>query len=327
MSEPPIQPVPPVQPVQPAQPAQPVPPVQPGAPDRPVPPIAGQQLAPGQQPPPSSPPFPGPALAVPPHPTSDPSADPATAPALATRGLVKVYGNLVAVGDLSLDIPTGSFYGIVGPNGAGKTTMLTMATGLLVPDRGTAFVHGIDVWRDPVAAKAQMGVMPDGMRLLDKLSGPDFLTHVAMLRGIDRDTARARTTELLTALDLQEAGKKLIADYSAGMTKKVALGAALIHGPRVVVLDEPFESVDPVSSANIRQILQEFVRSGGTVILSSHVMATVQKLCTHVAVINHGRVLVAGTTQEVAAGMDLDDRFAQLVGGRHVEEGLSWLRS
>ena len=259
-----------------------------------------------------------------PTPLTDPH-DPATA--LALRGLVKVYGNLVAVGDLSLDIPTGSFYGVVGPNGAGKTTTLTMATGLLMPDRGTAFVHGIDMWADPVSAKKQLGVMPDGMRLLDKLSGAAFLTHVAMLRGLDADTARARTAELLGALDLTEAAGKLIGDYSAGMTKKVALGAALIHGPRVVVLDEPFESVDPVSSANIRQILQEFVSTGGTVILSSHVMATVQKLCTHVAVINHGRVLVSGTTDEVAAGMDLDDRFTQLVGGRRSDEGLSWLRS
>lgn len=250
-----------------------------------------------------------------------------SAPALALRGLVKVYGNLVAVGDLSLDIPTGSFYGIVGPNGAGKTTMLTMATGLLTPDRGTAFVHGVDIWAEPERAKARLGVMPDGMRLLDKLSGPDFLTHVAMLRGLDRDTARTRAGELLEVLDLADAGRKLIADYSAGMTKKVALGAALIHGPSVVVLDEPFESVDPVSSANIRQILQDFVAGGGTVILSSHVMATVQKLCTHVAVINHGRVLVAGTTAQVADGMDLDDRFTQLVGGRRSDEGLSWLHS
>jgi ABC-2 type transport system ATP-binding protein len=249
--------------------------------------------------------------------------------ALSMRGLLKVYGNLVAVADLSLDIPTGSFYGIVGPNGAGKTTMLTMATGLLRPDRGTTLVHGVDVWTSSRTGRARarqlLGVMPDGMRLLDKLSGPDFLTHVAMLHGLDRDTARERTTELIGALDLQDAAHTLIADYSAGMVKKVALASALIHGPRVVVLDEPFESVDPVSSANIRQILQDFARRGGTVILSSHVMATVQKLCTHVAVINHGRVLVAGTTEQVAAGQDLEDRFTQLVGGRHQDEGLSWL--
>ena len=158
--------------------------------------------------------------------------------ALAIRGLVKIYGNLVAVADLSLDIPTGSFYGIVGPNGAGKTTTLTMATGLLTPDRGTALVHGVDVWQETDRARGLLGVMPDGMRLLDRLSGPDFLVHVAMLRGLDTDTARERSQELLTSLDLAEAGKKLIADYSAGMTKKIALAGALIHFPRVLVLDE-----------------------------------------------------------------------------------------
>lgn len=245
--------------------------------------------------------------------------------ALALRGLVKVYGNTVAVADLSLDIPSGSFFGMVGPNGAGKTTTLSMATGLLVPDRGTAFVHGVDMWQRPAEAKQMLGVMPDGFRIFDRLSGPDYLTHVGLLRGLPKDVARARTAELLTALDLQEAGKKIIADYSAGMAKKIALGAALVHGPKVVVLDEPFESVDPVSSTNIRQILQSFVAAGGTVILSSHVMATVQKLCDRVAVVNHGRIVAAGTIDEVAAGQDLEERFAQLVGARHTDGGLSWL--
>lgn len=246
-------------------------------------------------------------------------------PALAIRGLVKIFGNLVAVANLNLDIPKGSFYGFVGPNGAGKTTTLNMATGLLTPDQGTAYVNGIDVWKDDSAARAQLGVMPDGMRLLDRLSGPDFLVHVGMLRGLDRETARQRAHQLLDTLDLTDAGKKLISDYSAGMTKKISLAAALIHAPSLLVLDEPFEAVDPVSAANIRQILQDFTSRGGTVILSSHVMATVQQLCTHVAVINHGQVLAYGTTEEVAAGMSLDERFAQLVGGVHTSEGLSWL--
>ncbi|MCD4550069.1 MULTISPECIES: ABC transporter ATP-binding protein [unclassified Schaalia] len=244
--------------------------------------------------------------------------------ALALRNLVKVYGNLVAVSDLSLDIPSGAFYGFVGPNGAGKTTTLTMATGLLHPDQGTAHVHGVDVWNDPIQARRLLGVMPDGMRLLDKLSGADLLTHVAMLRGLDRITARNRTNELLEALDLTEAATKLVGDYSAGMTKKIALGTALIHGPSVIVLDEPFEAVDPVSAANIKTILNGFVSGGGTVILSSHVMDTVQSLCSHVAVINHGQVIAAGTTDEVAAGSTLEDRFTELVGGRRNNEGLSW---
>ena len=246
--------------------------------------------------------------------------------ALAIRGLVKVYGNLIAVADLSLDIPTGSFYGIVGPNGAGKTTTLTMATGLLTPDRGTAYVHGVDVWGDTQRARGLLGVMPDGMRLLDRLSGPDFLVHVGMLHGLDAFVARERAHELLAALDLAEAGKKLIGDYSAGMTKKIALAGALIHSPRVLVLDEPFEAVDPISARTIQSILTDFAAAGGTVIISSHVMATVQRLCTHVAIIARGRVLTAGTTAQVAAGEDLEDRFTQLVGGPSAREELSWLR-
>lgn len=268
-------------------------------------------------------------MSIPTPPPAQPSTTQAPVeaqpPALAIRGLVKIFGNLVAVANLNLDIPKGSFYGFVGPNGAGKTTTLNMATGLLTPDQGTAYVNGIDVWKDDQAARAQLGVMPDGMRLLDRLSGPDFLVHVGMLRGLDRETARQRAHQLLDTLDLTDAGKKLISDYSAGMTKKISLAAALIHAPSLLVLDEPFEAVDPVSAANIRQILQDFTSRGGTVILSSHVMATVQQLCTHVAVINHGQVLASGATEEVAAGMSLDERFAQLVGGVHTSEGLSWL--
>lgn len=242
--------------------------------------------------------------------------------------LGKVFGHNVAVNDLSLEIPAGSFYGIVGPNGAGKTTTLSMATGLLTPDRGSAEVFGIDVWNDPQRAAQVhqlLGVMPDGFRMFDRLSAPDYLTHVAMLHGLGAPVARQRSAELLDALDLADVGKKLIADFSAGMTKKTALGAALIHGPKVVVLDEPFESVDPLSARNITEILQAFVADGGTVILSSHVMATVEKLCDHVAIIDRGQVISSGTTAQVADGSDLESRFAALVGGPHREGGLSWL--
>ena len=244
---------------------------------------------------------------------------------LSAEQLTKSYGDRVLLDGVSFYLERGDKVGIIGVNGAGKTTTLTMATGLLTPDRGTAFVHGVDVWARTQEARALLGVMPDGMRLLDRLSGPDFLVHVGMLHGLDASTARERAHELLAALDLAEAGKKLISDYSAGMTKKIALAAALIHSPRVLVLDEPFEAVDPVSAANIRQILTDYTKRGGTVILSSHVMATVQQLCTHVAIIDKGRVLVAGTTDEVAEGGDLGERFTALVGGVHSEEGLSWL--
>lgn len=247
-------------------------------------------------------------------------------PALDLRNLVKIYGNTVAVGDLSLSIPHGSFYGVVGPNGAGKTTTLLMATGMLTPDRGSSIVDGIDIWTQPQEAKKKLGVMPDGMRLFDRLPGAALITYMGMIRGLKKEIAQERAHQLMNALGLAEAGKKLVVDYSQGMTKKVALACSLVHGPRVLVLDEPFEAIDPISAAGIEEILQSFVDGGGTVVLSSHVMATVQKLCSHVAIIDHGRVLAAGTTEEVAAGSDLDMRFRQLVGGITHAEGLEWLR-
>lgn len=252
--------------------------------------------------------------------------DGSAVPALEMRGLTKVFGNTIAVGNLSLAIPSGSFYGIVGPNGAGKTTSLLMATGLLTPDKGTALVTGIDIWQNPVEAKAKLGVMPDGMRLFSRLSGPALVTYMGMLRGLDKETATSRAHALLHNLGLEEAGTKLVSDYSQGMTKKVALACSLVHRPQVLVLDEPFEAVDPVSAAGIRDILNGFVAGGGTVILSSHVMETVQKLCSHVAIIHHGQVLAAGTTAQVAGEMSLDERFIQLVGGPAHAEGLEWLQ-
>lgn len=247
-------------------------------------------------------------------------------PAIELRNLTKVFGNTVAVGNISLSIPKGSFFGVVGPNGAGKTTSLNMATGLLVPDQGTAFINGIDMWQNPAEAKELLGVMPDGMRLFDRLSGPALVTYFGMLRGLSKAEAEARATSLIEVLGLTEAGDKLVVDYSAGMTKKITLACALVHNPQVLVLDEPFEAVDPISAATIREILNNFVANGGTVVLSSHVMETVQKLCTHVAIFNQGQILAAGTTADVAAGMDLGERFAQLIGGVKSTEGLEWLR-
>ncbi len=247
-------------------------------------------------------------------------------PALACQGLYKAFGQKRAVDNLSLVVPAGSVYGVVGPNGAGKTTTLSMATGLLVPDGGQVTVHGVDVWAEPRRAKAMLGVLPDGLRTFDRLSGLDLVTYSGLLRGLDREVVVPRATQLLHVLGLWEAGTTLVADYSAGMRKKVHLACALVHSPAVLVLDEPFEAVDPVSAQTIQGLLTDFAEAGGTVIISSHVMATVQRLCSHVAVIAAGRVLAAGTTQEVAAGQDLDARFAQLVGAPTTREELSWLR-
>lgn len=256
------------------------------------------------------------------------SADAAAGrPALALRGLAKRFGDKIAVNGIDLDVPTGSFYGLVGPNGAGKTTTLSMATGLLRPDYGQAWVNGVDVWQDPLEAKRLMGILPDGVRLFDRLTGEQLVTYAGLLRGMDRDEVAERVADLLKALDLADDAGTLVVDYSAGMTKKIALASALVHAPRLLVLDEPFESVDPVSAANIRDILTTYVRSGGTVIVSSHVMDLVQRMCDHVAVIAAGTVLAAGTVDAVRGDVSLEDRFVELVGGRNTAEGLSWLRT
>ena len=189
-----------------------------------------------------------------------------------------------------------------------------------------ALIHGVDVWAHPLRAKALLGVLPDGLRTFDRLNGLELVTYSGLLRGLERDVVVPRATQLLHVLGLWEAGTTLVADYSAGMRKKVHLACALVHSPSVLVLDEPFEAVDPISARTIRSILTDFAAAGGTVVISSHVMATVQRLCTHVAIIARGRVLTAGTTAQVAAGADLEDRFTQLVGGPDAREELSWLR-
>ena len=254
------------------------------------------------------------------------SPAPASVPALQMRGLVKAFDRKVAVDRLSLDIPVSSFYGIVGPNGAGKTTSLSMATGLLRPDAGQVLVHGVDVWTQPQRAKTLLGVLPDGLRTFDRLNGLELVTYSGLLRGLERDVVLPRATELVKVLGLWDAGTTLVADYSAGMRKKIHLACAMVHSPSILVLDEPFEAVDPISAQTIQAILRDYAATGGTVVISSHVMATVQRLCDHVAIINAGRVVAAGTTEQVAAGGDLEQRFTELVGAQVRTEGLSWLR-
>jgi ABC-2 type transport system ATP-binding protein len=250
-----------------------------------------------------------------------------SATALSLRGLSKAYGGTLAVDGLDLDVPRGSFFGLVGPNGAGKTTTLLMATGLLRPDTGTAHVLGHDVWSDTVHAKRLVGILPDGLRLFDRLTGLQLICYSGLLRGMSRPVVTGRAHELLAALGLEEAGGTLVVDYSAGMRKKVSLACALVHAPRLLVLDEPFEAVDPISASTIRQILEGYASSGGTVILSSHVMDLVQRLCDRVAIVSAGRIRAVGTLDEVRCGLTLEERFVQLIGGAtQVGAGLSWLR-
>lgn len=248
-------------------------------------------------------------------------------PALALRGVVKEFGNTRAVDAIDLTIPAGSFFGLVGPNGAGKTTTLSMIAGLLRPDSGTIEVCGIDTATDPSRAKKLIGVLPDRLRTFDRLTGRQLLYYYGVLRGLSASVVQSRISDLARAFDLVDALGRVVSDYSAGMTKKVMLAGAMIHSPRVLVLDEPFESLDPASSQVILDILETYVDNGGTVVLSSHGMALVERVCTRVAVLVEGEVLAAGTVHEVRGEMTLEQRFVQLSGGVDDAEGLEWLHT
>jgi len=242
------------------------------------------------------------------------SAPPDDAPVVVAHGLYKRFGPKVAVDGITLAIPHGSFYGLVGPNGAGKTTTIRMMVGLTRPDAGNVQVLGEWVWPEPGVVKRHIGVLPDDLRLFERLTGRELLTYLGLLRGLDRDVVDTRTGDLLTTLGLDDDGDTLVADYSTGMRKKVALAAAILHAPRVLFLDEPFESVDPISSRTITEVLADFRARGGTVVFSSHVMDTVERLCDHVAIIAAGRIARSGTIVEVCNGKRLEDAFVDAVG-------------
>jgi len=256
-----------------------------------------------------------------------PTLPAATGDALVLRGVTKRFGSTHAVDGIDLTVPAGTFYGLVGPNGAGKTTTLSMIAGLLEPDRGTIQVAGVDAATHPLAAKKLMGVLPDRLRTFDRLTGRQLLYYYGVLRGLPPAVVESRTADLARAFDLQDALGRSVSDYSAGMLKKVMLAGALIHSPRLLVLDEPFEAVDPVSSAIILDILSAYVAHGGTVILSSHGMELVQRVCTRVAVIVAGQVLAEGTVDEVRGELTLEQRFVELAGGLSDVEGLEWLHT
>ena len=248
-------------------------------------------------------------------------------PAVRVRGLWKRFGEQVAVAGIDLELPSGRFIGLVGPNGAGKTTTLSMVTGLLRPDDGVVQVVGRDVWADPVGVKARIGVLPEGLRLFERLSGRELLTFTGRLRGLPVADVELRATQLLDVLDLSGAQHKLVVDYSTGMRKKIGLAAALLHNPEVLFLDEPFEGVDPVSAQVIRGVLEHYTATGGTVVFSSHVMELVESLCDWVAVMAGGRIVARGPLAEVRGDADtLQDAFLSLVGARRRGgSDLDWL--
>jgi len=249
--------------------------------------------------------------------------------AVVAKGLVKAFGRTVAADGIDLVVPAGSFFGLVGRNGAGKSTLIKMCTGLLRPDAGAVTVAGRSVWPDPVHAKAVMGVLPEDPSSFDRLTCVELLECHGLLRRMDMATVGTRARELLTVLELREAAHVAALDLSTGMRKKLALACALLHAPRVLFLDEPFESVDPVSARTIRAVLEQVVAGGGTVILSSHVMETVQRLCSHLALVHRGRVVVEGTTAQVRGERTLEEIFVEIAGEGQtgVTAGLTWLAS
>lgn len=250
--------------------------------------------------------------------------------AIETRDLKRIFGDLVAVAGIDLEVPRGCLYGFLGPNGAGKSTTLNCLTGLLRPTAGSMRILGIDPVANPVDVKRRIGVMPETLALFDRLTGAETLRFVGQVHGLDRSTLRSRSEELLALMALEDAAGTLIADYSHGMRKKIALAAALLPAPRLLFLDEPFEGIDAVASRQIKDLLLRFVKGGGTVFLTSHILEIVERLADHVGVIQKGWLVAQGSLEELRAGSGdgktLEQIFLELVG---VEEGhrpaLEWL--
>src|ERR1700681_385714 len=257
--------------------------------------------------------------------------------AISTENLTRRFGELVAVDNVDLQVAAGQFFGFLGPNGAGKSTTIKMLTGLLAPSSGRAELLGLDFAAHPVEVKRQIGVVPEGMGLFERLTGAEYLRFVGQMYGLDRATTRQRSEELLEFMQLADRPKTLIADYSHGMQKKLALAAAVIHGPRILFLDEPFEGVDALAAGALKALLGRMTVRGVTIFLTSHVLEIVQRLCSHVAIIHKGRLVANGSLEGLRAGISgeegskttLEQIFLSIVGqdgtARAQLEELSWL--
>ena len=257
--------------------------------------------------------------------------------AIEAVNLTRHFDRKVAVDHLNLRVEEGEFFGFLGPNGAGKSTTIKMLVGLLRPTEGSARIAGIDIWKQPLEAKRQLGVLPEGLNLYERLSGREFIRFAGTMYGLESREVEERTEELLDLMDLTGDADKLIVDYSNGMRKKTALAAALIHAPRVLFLDEPFEGIDAISGRAIRDVLQQLRARGTTIFFSSHILEVVERLCTRVAVIAEGRLVAQGTIPELrqraqaSETATLEDLFLRAVGAAtpdgevEREERLSWL--
>jgi len=256
-------------------------------------------------------------------------------PAIFTQGLTRRFGDFTAVQDVNICVDTGQFYGFLGPNGAGKSTTIKMLTGLMAPTGGAMQILGLDLSTHLAEVKSQIGVVPEGMALLGRLTGSEYLNFAGRMYGLSRETAARRGAELLDFMELATQPKTLITDYSHGMQKKLAMAAAVIHGPKVLFLDEPFEGVDAVASGTIKAMLQRMITHGATIFLTSHVLEIVERLCSHVGIINNGRLVAQGPMDDLRSGvsaaatgekMTLEEFFLQTVGGsRQATQELAWL--
>jgi ABC-2 type transport system ATP-binding protein len=260
------------------------------------------------------------------------------APAILTEGLTRRFGDFTAVQDVNLSVAAGQFYGFLGPNGAGKSTTIKMLTGLMAPTSGRMQILGLDLATHLIEVKRQIGVVPEGMALFGRLTGSEYLNFAGRMYGLDRRTTAQRAAELLDFMELSQQPNTLITDYSHGMQKKLAMAAAVIHGPKMLFLDEPFEGVDAVASGTLKAMLQRMTARGVTIFLTSHVLEIVERLCTYVGIINNGCLVAQGSLDELRSGvvagsaaqaaekMTLEEFFLHTVGGsRTATQELSWL--
>ena len=259
--------------------------------------------------------------------------------AILTEGLTRTFGSLRAVDAINLRVEAGQFFGFLGPNGAGKSTTIKMLTGLLAPTAGRMELLGLDFEAHPIEVKRQIGVVPEGMGLFERLTGTEYLRFVGRMYGLDRATTQKRAEELLEFMQLADREKTLVADYSHGMQKKLALAAAVIHGPRILFLDEPFEGVDALAAGALKALLGRMTERGVTIFLTSHVLEIVERLCSHVGIIHEGRLVAQGSMEELRAGVaaeaeagetkTLEQIFLSIVGQSGAEqsrlEELTWL--
>ena len=254
------------------------------------------------------------------------SLPPPVAIPLRIDGLTKWFGDTLALDRLTLDVPAGSCFGLVGPNGSGKSTTLRSVIGLVRVDEGRIEVCGHDLGTDLQLARSVMGVVLDPLQLFERLTAREFLATMGELRRLDAELVRERSDQLLATLQLDADADRQIAGFSHGMRKKTSLAAALLHRPRLLLLDEPFEGVDPVSARTMRSMLDRFRAGGGTVVFSSHVMDLVERLCDHIGVIHDGRVIATGPTDALRSGRRLEDVFIDVVGASEVDDhALAWL--